>query len=321
MSQTTSSRKGLLWEAFSRFPIFPVAYGCWRLNGSEGEAPPASGDRSGIAAVHAADDAGFNFFDLADIYGRGESERIFGLALRQRPGMRDRVVILSKCGIRPLGSPNPLSPYRYDFSREHIVRSVEGSLRRMGVDTLDVLLLHRPDYLMDPAEVGAAFDQLREQGKVREFGVSNFRPVQADLLQKHCPMKLVTHQVQLSLFHSGVLEDGTMDHCQLKEMTPMAWSPLARGKIGTFSDHGLSEPDFARLSGLKTALQALGNELGVTPTLLALAWLLRHPANVLPIIGTTNPARIAELAGALRVTLSREMWYKLLEAGRGTRLP
>ena len=321
MAQTPSTRKGLLWEAFSRFPIFPVAYGCWRLNGSEGEAPPASGDRSGIAAVHAADDAGFNFFDLADIYGRGESERIFGLALRQRPGMRDRVIILSKCGIRPPGAPNPTSPYRYDFSREHIVRSVEGSLRRLGIETLDVLLLHRPDYLMDPAEVGAAFEQLREQGKVREFGVSNFRPAQADLLQKHCPMKLVTHQIELSLLHQGVLDDGTMDHCHLKDMTPMAWSPLARGRIGTFAENGFSGADSVRLAGLKTALQDTGAELGVSPTVVALAWLLRHPASVLPIIGTTNPARIAELAEALRVTLSREMWYKLLEAGRGSRLP
>jgi len=266
-------------------------------------------------------DAGYNFFDLADIYGRGESERIFGLALRQSPGMRDRVVILSKCGIRPPGYPEPGGAHCYDFSKEYILRSVEGSLRRLNVDRLDVLLLHRPDYLMDPAEVAATFTQLRDQGKVREFGISNFHPSQVDLLQQACPMPLITHQVEVSLLHQFTLEDGTLDHSYRLGMTPMAWSPLARGRIGTFSVEGLPAADGDRLRSLQPELQAIAKELGVTPGVLALAWILRHPANMLPIIGTTQPARIVELSAAVSLKLGREHWYRLLVAGRGYRLP
>jgi predicted oxidoreductase len=321
MSLDAPTRTGSLRKAFPAHAFFPLAYGCWRLAGSEGGPKPAGGDRSGIQAVHAAYDTGYNLFDLADIYGRGECERIFGLALRERPGMRDRILILSKCGIRPPGTPDPGYPYRYDFNREYIVRSVEGSLRRMGIGRLDILLLHRPDYLMDPDEVAAAFAQLLEQGKVKEFGVSNFRPSQCDLLQRSCPMPLVTHQIEASLLRLDPFEDGALDYCLANRLTPMAWSPLARGRLGSFDASGLGPDDEQRIAGLRILLDRIGQEHGADASVVALAWLLRHPANLMPVVGSTNAARIRGYTQAAQVAMSRENWYRLFETARGTRLP
>ncbi len=310
-----------LAKAFPAHAFSPLVYGCWRLAGSEGGPKPAGGDRSGIQAVHAAYEAGYNFFDLADIYGRGECERIFGLALRERPGMRERVLVLSKCGIRPPGTPDPGLPYRYDFSRDYIIKSVEGSLRRMGVGSLDILMLHRPDYLMDPDEVAAAFVQLRDQGKAREFGVSNFRPSQVDLLQRSCPIPLVTHQIQASLFCLQPFEDGAIDYGYANRLTTMAWSALAQGRLASFDPEGLSSADAQRLANLRSSLEKIGREHGAEPSVVALAWLLRHPSKMLPVVGSTNPTRIRSYTQAARIPLSREEWYSLLEAGRGVRLP
>jgi len=159
----------------SPLQVSRLAYGGWRLAGSEG-GPAISGSESGKRAVHAAVDAGFTFFDLADIYGGGRCEQIFGEALRDAPGLRDRVVIATKCGIRRPGEPYSSAPFRYDFSPEHLTRAVESSLQRMRIETIDVLMLHRPDYLMNPSEVAGVFATLRDAGKVREFGVSNFNP-------------------------------------------------------------------------------------------------------------------------------------------------
>ncbi len=289
-----------------------LAYGGWRLDGPEGH-PLNDGGVVGVRAVLSAADAGYTVFDLADIYGGGESERIFGLALRARPGLRDQVRVVSKCSIRRSGDPGPTAPYRYDASADYIVRSVEGSLARMGISELDVLLLHRPDYLLDPDEVARAFEQLRQAGKVREFGVSNFRPGQWTALQRACSRPLVTHQVQISLAHRESLEDGVLDQCLAERITPMAWSPLARGEL--LLDEVPGAPN------LRPVLNAVADELGVTPSIVALAWLLRHPAAVMPVVGTVQPDRIKALAAAPGCHLSRETWYRLLEAARGTRLP
>jgi predicted oxidoreductase len=299
-----------------------LAYGCWRIAGTwnPAEVTPAS-EAEGRRAVLAAGDAGFTFFDLADIYCEGASERIFGQALKETPSLRDRVVIATKCGIRKAGEPKPDSPYRYDFSAEHIVRSCEHSLRRLGVEHIDVYQLHRPDYLMDPEEVAGAFSQLKQAGKVREFGVSNFRPSQLEALQCACPMRLVVNQVEISLAHLAAFEDGTLDQCSAQGITPMAWSPLAGGKLGEGARRVLPWQEGYQTGPVVAVLDEIARVRDTTRTAVALAWLLKHPARIVPIVGTTNPTRIREAAAADAIDLSREEWYRLLGAARTERLP
>ena len=200
-----------------------LAYGCWRLAGTS---DPTLVTPEKVAHAHeslkAAYEAGYTFFDHADVYCAGMAEGIFGQVLQAVSGMRDRIVIGTKCGVRRPNEPDPGSPYRYDFSAEHIVRSCEESLTRLGVERIDLYLLHRPDYLMDPQEVAAAFSRLKQNGKVREFGVSNFRPSQVAMLQKVCPMRLIVNQVEISLSRLDTFEDGTVDQCQTEGICPMA---------------------------------------------------------------------------------------------------
>lgn len=301
----------------SSLRVSNLCYGGWRLAGSEG-APAVTSHEPGKRAVLAAADAGYTFFDFADIYGGGRCETIFGEAMRESPGLRDRLVVASKCGIRRADDPTPGVPFRYDFSADHIVRSVEGSLQRLGIETLDLLMLHRPDALMEPAEVAGAFAALRESGKVREFGVSNFRPSQVTLLQQACPFPLVVHQVEISLLHTDTLDDGTLDQCQADRITPMAWSPLARGALVSSAPFAANEE---RRRALGQVLDELAAAHQVSRGAIALAWLLRHPAGIVPIVGSASPDRIRELARADAIQLSREEWYRLWETSRGARLP
>ncbi|MBX3734349.1 MAG: aldo/keto reductase [Verrucomicrobiae bacterium] len=289
-----------------------LGYGCWRLAGSEGVETPTE-PAEGIRAVLAAADSGITLFDLADVYGGGRCEELFGAALRERPGLRNELVVAGKCGIRRAGVPSAISPYRYDSSAAHIVVSVEASLKRMGIETLDVLMLHRPDFLMEPDEVAGAFVRLHDGGKVREFGVSNFLPTQFSLLQQACPMPLVVHQVEISLAQSTALEDGTLDQCLASRMTPLAWSPLARGAL-------VPTPGAPR-GALTDALIEAASARGVTPAAIALAWLLRHPAGIVPLIGSIRASRIWEAVAAIEVPMDREEWYRLLTAARDRRLP
>src|SRR5262245_37581917 len=210
-----------------------LAYGCWRVAGTWNPAEVTPQSRAaGKRAIIAAYEAGYTLFDTADIYCRGESEKILGDVLSEVSGMRERVVVATKCGIRPGDPNNPAIPQRYDFSAEHIVASCNGSLKRLGVDCVDILMLHRPDYLADPQEIARAFDELRRAGKVRYFGVSNFRPTLVTALQVACPMPLIVQQVEISLAKLDTLTDGTLDQCLIERITPMAWSPLAAGLIG-----------------------------------------------------------------------------------------
>lgn len=297
-----------------------LAYGCWRLAGSEGR-PPEPDSVLGKRAVHAAAGAGHTLFDLADIYGGGRCEQIFGEALREAPGLRDRVVVATKCGIRRAGEPTASAPVRYDFSAGHIVRSVESSLERMGIGTIDLLMLHRPDYLMDPAEIAGAFVQLRDAGKVREFGVSNFRPSQVAALQQACPLRLAVNQIELSLLQLAPLEDGVLDQCLAEALTPMAWSPLAGGKLGD-RVHGVLPSQLGyRPEAVVRELDAFAEGAGTTRTNAALAWLLKHPARIQPVVGSTDPASIRSGAKACEVVMSREQWYQIYTVARGTPLP
>ena len=298
-----------------------LGYGCWRVLGPEGAEPNRDREAGARKAIAAAYDAGFTLFDHADVYADGAAEKVFGDVLKQTSGMRERVVITTKCGIRRKGVPNPDSPYRYDFSAGHIMKSCEQSLKRLSIETIDIYQLHRPDYLMEPTEVADAFSRLKQQGKVREFGVSNFKPHQLALLQRACPFRLIVHQVELSLAKLDGFEDGTIEQCLGERITPLAWSPLGGGRLAETLPIDINSPDHARRIGLRETLDDIARDYGVTRTVVALAWLLKHPAKIIPIVGSAKPERIRETSQAYKLQLSRDEWYRLMEAARGEHLP
>jgi predicted oxidoreductase len=292
------------------------------LGGSWDDEPPGKAEAGQVAAaVDAALECGINLFDHADIYCKGKSEQVFGDFLRARPGLRDEMILQSKCGIRD---------GRYDFSFEHITGSVEGSLARLQVDHLDILLLHRPDCLFEPDEVARAFDRLQADGKVRHFGVSNFSIGQVRLLQASLDQPLLFNQLQLGLLHPQLIEEGILvnqapgsfsgsgllDYCRAEDIRVQAWSPLDRGR--------LIQP----LAGVEQRIQKAADSVanlaerhGCSREAIVLAWLLRHPAGIQPVIGTRNPQRIRACCEADGVVLTREEWYELFVAARGKNLP
>jgi predicted oxidoreductase len=299
-----------------------MAYGCWRIaGGSDSAAVTPEKRRAGQAAVRAAYEAGITFFDLADIYCGGCAEEIFGETLRAVRGMRERVVIATKCGIRLKGDPVPDAPYRYDASADHIVRSCEASLKRMRIETIDLYLLHRLDYLVDPQEAARAFTELKQSGKVRAFGVSNCRPSQVTVLQRACPMPLLVNEVEMHLLNLDAFHDGTLDQCLTEGITPMAWSPLGGGRLVDINPIDLHTANHAHRIHVREIMDLIARELDVTRTVVALAWLLKHPARPIPVLGSTQPERIREAMKALQISLSREQWYRLLEVSYGRRLP
>jgi predicted oxidoreductase len=298
-----------------------IAYGCWKLAGPEGSEPTPDRLTHSRKAVLAAFQAGCRLFDHADIYGHGECERIFGQILKDTPGLRPQILIATKCGIRRAGEPKHDSPYRYDFSAGHIIWSCEQSLQRLSTETIDLYQLHRPDLLCDPQEVATAFSRLQQAGKARYFGVSNFRPSQVTALQQACPMPLIVNQVEISLYHVDCLQDGTLDQCLTDKITPLAWSPLAGGRLGTSDPIDLRDPDHARRIHIREVLDLIARERQTSRAAVAVAWLLTHPSGIVPIVGSTDPGHIAELAKAPGLELTRDEWYRLLEAALGQRLP
>jgi predicted oxidoreductase len=289
--------------------------------GPEGTEPNSEREVGARKAITAAYEAGFTLFDHADIYSGGAGERIFGQALRQVPTMRERIVIASKCAIRKAGDPTPDAPYRYDFSAAYIIWSCERSLKRLGVETIDLYQLHRPDYLMEPEEVAAAFTKLRRQGKVREFGVSNFKPSQFTALQRTCPMNLLVNQVEISLVQRTAFTDGTLDQCLTEKITPMAWSPLGGGVLADGAKRVLKSQEGYKPKKVNAVLDEIARDRGVTRAAVAIAWLLRHPAGIVPVVGSTDPRRIHQAARADAIELSREEWYRLLGAASTGPLP
>jgi predicted oxidoreductase len=299
-----------------------LAYGCWRLAGTTNPAEVTPERRAaGRRALLAALEAGYTLFDTADVYARGEVERIMGDAFKDISGLRERMVLVTKCGVRPVDTPVPGAPHRWDFSGDYIVSACEGSLRRMGIETVDVLLLHRPDYLADPDEVAAAFSRLKQAGKVRHFGVSNFRPSLVSAIQAACPMPLVVHQLEASLAKLDALTDGTLDQCLEMKMRPMAWSPLAAGLIGDGAKRLLPLQQQYKPELFLPTLETIARARGTSRTVVALAWLMKHPAGIIPIVGSTNEGRIREATQALKVELTRDEWYLLLKAAIGQPLP
>ena len=299
-----------------------LAYGCMRASGTwDPKQVTPDNIAAGKHAILAAYEAGYTLFDHADIYGRGECERIFGQVLKECRPMRQRIIIATKCGIQFAGDPRPTSPHRYNFDAEHIQRACEGSLKRLGVDAIDIYQLHRPDVLMNPDEVAGAFEKLKNQGKVREFGVSNFMPSQLATLQKALPMPLVVNQVEIHLGRLDCFFDGTLDQCLMDQITPMSWSPLGGGFLGSTRSADPNYPRHDVRENVQNLLDELAKNCGVTRTVLALAWLLKHPAGIVPIVGSTNPQHIRDATKADEVNVHREDWYRLLEAARGQRLP
>lgn len=312
--------------------ISRIAYGCMNLGGSWDTTGLREGEKKHAAQLIAtALDQGINFFDHADIYTRGKSEAVFGDFLTNHPGIREKIILQTKCGIRFADDPLPGVPGRYDFSYEHILRSVDGSLRRLQTDYVDILLLHRPDPLMEPEEVAQAFDHLHQSGKVRYFGVSNHTGPQIAFLQKHLRHPLVANQVEINLIHAGLIVEGilanqggvpytaamgTLDYCRQHNLLLQAWSPVAGGHLINPAPQLES-----RIHRTATLISKMAAEKKTTKEAIALSWLLRHPAPIQPIIGTTNKARLIDSCAADQITLSREEWYTLLIAAWGKPVP
>ena len=297
-----------------RLPVSAIAMGCMRLKDAK-ESP----DR----VLGTALELGIDFFDHADIYADGRCEEIFGDWLAQHQSLRDKIKIQSKCGIR--------RGCCYDFSKAHILAAVEGSLRRLQTDHLDVLLLHRPDALMEPEEVAAAFDELESSGKVRYFGVSNHNPMQIELLKTAVKQPIVANQLQFSIPESGlvtsglnvnmkneesVMHDGSaLEYLRLKGITLQAWSPFQGGFF-----RGPFVGDRERYETLNEKLDELAQKYGISPIGIAAAWILRHPAGIQLISGSVSPDRMREVAAGAAIDLTREDWYALYRAA-GFRMP
>ena len=289
-----------------------VTLGCMGMGGLSRE--------EAAALVGTALDTGIDFFDHADIYADGRSEEIFAEAFDF--SLRDRVILQTKCGI------NRRPHTHYDFSREHILASVEGSLRRLKTDYIDILLLHRPDTLMEPAEVAEAFTRLRDSGKVKHFGVSNQGPGQIEVLQKYLDQPIAANQLRFGICHTGMIDaglhvnmisppsadhdGGILEYCRVREITIQAWSPFQYGaREGVF----IGSEKYPELNAV---LDRIGAERGVTASAVAIAWILRHPANMQAIVGTTRPDRLRDIAMAGDVTLSRPEWYEIYKAAGNT---
>jgi predicted oxidoreductase len=290
-----------------------LVYGCMRIAGDGSKDDREKGKR----AVHAAIEAGYTQFDQADIYSSGRCEELLGEVLRESPEIRKQLIITTKCGIRLAGDPSDTSPGRYDFSAAHITNSVEGSLRRLGVERIDLLLLHRPDYLGRPEEVALTLEALKNSGAVANFGVSNFSASQVELLQSVFDEPLLVNQVQINIHEISALTDGTLDQCLRLGLTPQAWCPIA-GVAYPAWGNTFSEDDERRI---REEIDRQGEIYEVEDWIIALAWLLKHPAGISPIIGSTTPARIEAAKQALDIDYDREDWYRLLEARNGHPVP
>ena len=281
-----------------------LIYGMWRL-GDDSDTSPAHVQ----AKVEACLAQGITTMDQADIYGGYEAEEIFGAALQSAPALRDQIEIVTKCDIiAPAGRYADARVKYYDTSAAHITASVEHSLRLMGIELIDLLLIHRPDPMMDAAQTGAALDAAVASGKVRAVGVSNFKLHDWTLLQSAMKTPLVTNQIEISVLHHTPFTNGDVAFLQERGVPPMAWSPLAGG--GLFHNERIM-----------AVLKRLGTTFGVEPTAVAVAWLLAHPAKIMPVMGTNNLNRIKQISDAMKVSLDRQTWFEIYEAALGQEVP
>jgi len=304
-----------------------IGFGAMSIGGTWDDTPLTDPVRTAaLRVLRAALDAGINFFDHADIYCHGKSEEAFAGLWKETPHLRPQIYLQTKCGIR-FGPP-----HRFDFSYEHIIASVEGSLKRLQTDYIDVLLLHRPDPLVEPEEVARAFDELKSAGKVRWFGVSNHTAAQMELLRKYLNQPIVTNQVEFNPIHTHMLDEGiifnqynsrltrnegAIEYCRLHNITLQAWAPLATGRL---TGRPRSN-DGAHILTTANRVSQMAAEKGVHAEAILMAWILRHPARIQPLPGTTDPDRLLAAVEGDRVSLTREEWYALFVEGRGEKLP
>ena len=297
----------------SELSVSTISLGCMRMgNLSKNEA---------ANVIHNALDVGVDFFDHADIYAEGESEKIFADAIDMNPTIREKMFIQTKAGIRK---------GFFDFSKEYILTSVDESLKRLKTDYIDVFLLHRPDALVEPEEVAEAFSELKKSGKVRHFGVSNHTPMQIELLKKYVEQDLIVNQLQFSAMHTSMIDAGIqmntrfensldrdgsiLDYCRLNDMTIQAWSPFQHGFFkGVFIDND-------QFPELNAKLQEIGEKYEVSKSAIAIAWILRHPAKIQPVVGSMNTERLTSIAKASEIVLTREEWYEIYRSA-GNELP
>ncbi len=286
-----------------------IIIGCMRLgNWGANYSTEAYGD-----FIEACLDLGANTFDHADIYGDYTTEEEFGRVLKRVDGLRQKIRLITKCGIRRVCDARPQHQIKsYDSSAAHVIRSVEQSLENLRTDHIDMLLLHRPDYLMDPAELAEAFTRLKADGKVLEFGVSNFSRSQFELL--HCYFPLSAHQIEISLLHLDPFEDGLLDHHLQHDVAVQAWSPLGGGEF-------FRKDRSDRAQRVYVAACEMQDSYGVSTDQILLAWLSSHPVHIQPIIGSTKIERVKSAIEASKLELSREDWYRLWQASTGQRLP
>lgn len=286
--------------------LSPVAAGLWRLH-EWGLDTPAL-----VRWIGQALDLGIGCFDHADLYGDFGNEARFGAALAAVPGLRERLTLVTKCGIRPLSPARPAHRVKsYDASRAHIVASVENSLRALRTDRIDLLLLHRPDFLAEPDEIAAAFADLQRSGKVLAFGASNHAPAQFAMLHRRFP--LATNQVEFSPLQMRALADGTLDQATDMGLRPMAWSPLGGGRLFGGGDE--------QVRRVHAVLADLGGARGVSAATVAHAWVLRHPSRPVPITGSGRVEALRDAAAAVSVRLEAEDWYRVWEASMGHPVP
>ncbi|WLR53234.1 aldo/keto reductase [Bacillus tianshenii] len=264
-----------------------------------------------VQLVEQTAELGITSIDHADIYGSYTCEQLFGEALALKPGLRKDLQIITKCGIKLKSKNRPEHQIKYyDTSKEHIFQSVENSLKNFQTDYIDTLLIHRPDPYMDPEEVAEAFTTLKKQGKVLHFGVSNFTPSQFNMLSEYLSFPLVTNQIEISPLYLGSFDNGAIEQCQQKGISPMAWSPLAGGKLFKAANE--------QAVRVRSTLEKIMEEVGADSIdQVAYAWLLNHPANILPVIGTGNIERIRSAVKALEIKLTRQQWFEVWQSSTG----
>ena len=295
----------------SQLYVSPIAYGLWRFAGtSVSEAQ---------SKIETALEVGITLFDEADIYGVdgggsfGDSERLFGEVLKAAPHLREKMVIASKGGI--------ILGYPYDSSPAYLRSAVEASLSRMGIDCIDLYQIHRPDFLGHPEQMAAVLTELRDAGKIKAVGVSNYTASQFRALQAHLPFPIATHQPEFSCWQHQALRDGVLDQCLECRVTPLAWSPIAGGRLAMRYEQAAALEGGDRLVALLKVLDRIAAEQSVARTAVALAWTMVHPSGVIPIIGTQNLERIRNSVDALKVQLTRPQWNEILVAAQGEPLP
>jgi predicted oxidoreductase len=289
-----------------------MAYGVWRLSEADDSSVSAN-----LARIETCLAQGITTFDHADIYGNYSCEALFGQAIKAQPSLKDRIEIVTKTDIMLLSDQWPGSRVKhYDTSAAHVTASVERSLSRIGVDVIDLLLVHRPDPLMDAQALGACLDGLIDSGKLRGVGVSNFMPWDVDLLQSCMKHKLQTNQIELSLLNTAPFINGQLAHAQQHRMPVMAWSPLGGGRL-----HSQANTTGTAATRLAPKLAELAQAAGTDTTAVAMAWLMHHPVQVLPVMGSNQMERIARFGDAARVPMDRQTWYELYELANGLEVP